>query len=78
MTDQKNKQPSSNDSSRAQNDPSKMQHNNPHDPKMGKRDDARNKQSNVENPDQDDRPDKEKKIDDDPGQTKKKIPNMNK
>ena len=63
MNDQKNKQKPQ------QDDPAKMPHNTARKANMG---------PDVENPDQNDQPGKKVTIDDDPDQTKKKVPNMHK
>ena len=63
----KNKQPST-------HDPSKMPHNTPRKSNMGK--DPQD--AEIENPDQNDQPEIKTTIDDDPEQTKRKVPNMQK
>jgi len=61
-------------------DPSKM--NNPRKGQMDRPMDVgegdRNMKSNIENPDQQEQPGKKINIDDDPDQTKKKVPNVHK
>lgn len=59
-------------------DPSKVPHNTSHKPNMA---DTKREQpvgSDIENPDKENDPEKKVNIDDDPGQTKKKVPNMGK
>ncbi len=60
MNDQKNKQGK-------QDDPVKIPHNSARKANTGQE---------IENPDQSEQPDKKINIDDDPDQTKKKVPNM--
>ena len=59
-------------------DPSKVPHNTSHKPNMS---DAKWEQpvgSDIENPDKENDPEKKINIDDDPEQTKKKVPNIGK
>ena len=59
-------------------DPSKVPHNSSHKPNMA---DAKREQpvgSDIENPDKENDPQKKINIDDDPEQTKRKVPNIGK
>ena len=77
MKDEKNKkqgqQPASEDPSKtSQHQPHKAGKEQPMDVREGDR------RSDIENPDQQETPGKKVNIDDDPDQTKKKVPNMHK
>lgn len=93
MNDQKNKQQQSqqdkekgqgnmkeqgNRKDKNQQDPQKVPHNTSHKPNMTEGKWEQPVGSDIENPDKENDPEKKVNIDDDPEQTKKKVPNMGK
>ena len=86
MKDEKNKQPQPQQPQQQQHGntgskkdtehPSKTSHNNPRKDEMRHPTDSG--EGDIENPDQKEQPGKKLNIDDDPDQTKKKVPNMHK